>query len=57
MLHEILAFCTKHSIPVSRFGRDACNDPRLVSDLRLGAQPRPAKIAKIRAYMANYVSK
>ena len=57
MLHEILAFCTKHSIPVTRFGRESCNNPRLISDLRLGAQPRPASIAKIRAYMANYVSK
>lgn len=38
--------------PESLFGRRAVGDPRLVSDLRRGRQPRPALIARVEAYIA-----
>jgi hypothetical protein len=41
--------CTK--MPVSKFGRLACNDPRLVTDLRRGRRPGPAVIERVDAFL------
>jgi hypothetical protein len=38
--------------PPSRFGREACKDPRLVGDLRNGREPSPRTVARIEAFMA-----
>jgi hypothetical protein len=37
----------------SRFGRIVVNDPRLVSDLRNGREPRPRLVAKVCSYIAD----
>jgi hypothetical protein len=42
----------KNGTPPSRFGREAAGDPRLVFDLRRGREPRPATIARVRAFIA-----
>lgn len=36
----------------SRFGRLAAGDPRFVFDLRRGREPRPATVARVRAFIA-----
>lgn len=36
ILHQIEAFCEKHSMGVSTFGRSALGDPNLVANLRAG---------------------
>lgn len=50
-LISILAFCKKHDIPETRFGREAVNDPRLISDLRRGTVLTSKRIEKIRNHM------
>jgi len=35
----------------TRFGRDVVGDPRFVFDLRNGRDPRPATVARVRAYL------
>lgn len=52
LLAEITAYLAAASISKSAFGLAATGDPRLVSDLEAGREPRWATIAKIRAYMA-----
>ncbi|HWU03748.1 MAG TPA: hypothetical protein VN222_13495 [Novosphingobium sp.] len=42
-------------MPWTRFGRLAAGDPRLVSDLRNGRQPRQGLIARIEAFIKNHV--
>jgi hypothetical protein len=37
--------------PPTRFGREACKDPRLVHDMRLGREIGPGLAAKIIRYM------
>jgi len=38
ILSSIESHLRLHQIPPSRFGRQLCNDPRLVFDLRMGRQ-------------------
>lgn len=52
ILPLVLDFLAKNRfITETRFGRDICNDPRLVRDIRDGRIPGPALDAKIRAYI------
>ena len=37
--------------PVTRFGRDAANDPRIVLDIRNGRELRAPTAARIAAYL------
>lgn len=52
MLAEIQRYLAATGMAETRFGREAVRDPRLVHDLRLGREPRPAMCARIRAYIA-----
>lgn len=52
LLIEIDRFLRKTDMPVTKFGRLAVRDPRLVHDLRRGRQPRPEMIARVQAFMA-----
>lgn len=36
---EVEKFLRRSNMPPTRFGRLACNDPRLVGDLRNGREP------------------
>lgn len=42
----------QRAIPPSRFGRQAAGDLRLVFDLRNGREPRPATVARVKAFIA-----
>lgn len=57
MEHEIAAFCRKHGIPDSRFGREAMNDPAFVYSLREGRDLKVSTVNKLRAFMENYKPK
>ncbi|UYY78877.1 hypothetical protein [Sphingomonas sp. R1] len=49
---EIEAFLAATQMSVTRFGRLAAGDPRLVMDLRAGRQPGPRLSKRIRAFLA-----
>lgn len=49
---EIEAFLAETHMSVTRFGRLAAGDPRLVLDLRAGRQPGPRLSQRIRAFLA-----
>jgi hypothetical protein len=40
------------AVAPSRFGREVAGDPRFVFDLRRGREPRPATIARVRAFIS-----
>ena len=47
LLREIEKFLRSSSVPATRFGRDALNDPRFVFDLRRGREPRAETVARV----------
>lgn len=51
MLLEIERFIKAHNMAPSRFGRNAVNDPKLVSNLRAGREMRPATADRVREYI------
>jgi len=48
---DIVAVLRRHPITQSRFGREACDDPRLVSDMRKGREIGLGLQNRIRAYI------
>lgn len=52
LLRQIERHLAQTRMPWTKFGRIVAHDPRLVSDLRNGRQPRAALAARIRAYIA-----
>jgi hypothetical protein len=48
---DIVAALRRHPISQSRFGRDACDDPRLVMDMRNGREIGLGLQNRIRAYI------
>lgn len=53
LLVEIDRYCRRTGMPVSRFGRLAAHDPRLVHDLRRGRAPGPAMVRRVQAFIAS----
>lgn len=53
MIGNINRACRQHGIAVSRFGRRAVGDPRLVSDLMNGRSLRPRTKARINRFIAS----
>ncbi len=51
---DIATFLKRTGMSVTTFGRRACNDPRLVLDMRKGRELRPRTVARIVAFMAGY---
>ena len=51
LLREVEKFLRRNDTAPTRFGRDVVGDPRFVFDLRNGRDPRPATIARVRAYL------
>lgn len=47
ILWKVEQFLRHSSMPATKFGRLAINDPRLVDDLRQGREPRPRTAARI----------
>lgn len=54
-LSTILQFCEERSIPVTRFGRLAVGDPRLVIDMQNGREPTPRVMQRVHAFIAGEV--
>lgn len=52
VLWKVERYLRQSSMPVTKFGRVAVNDPRLVADLRRGREPRPGTTARIEAALA-----
>lgn len=52
LLLEIDRYCRTTGMPVSKFGRLAVKDPRLVHDLRLGREPGERMTRRVQAYIA-----
>lgn len=51
LIDEIEAFCAARGMTVTRFGRDAVNDPALVQTLRAGRDLRMSTFRRIRAFL------
>ena len=51
LLHEIDRFLRTTRMPVTKFGRLAVSDPRLVHDLRRGRQPGRRMTVRVRAFI------
>jgi len=51
LLRRIERFLMANAMPATRFGREAANDPKLVSDLRKGREPRTKLVARINAFI------
>ena len=54
LLHKIEKFILVTGMPVTKFGRLAAHDPRLIGDLRNGRDPRPAMISRVEHFMNEY---
>lgn len=52
VLWKVERFLRQTSMPATKFGRLALNDPRLVHDLRRGREPRQRTAAVIEAKIA-----
>ncbi len=51
LLREIERHLCASKMKPTRFGRDAVRDPRFVSDLRRGREPRQKTVAKVRSFL------
>ncbi|TZG25609.1 hypothetical protein [Sphingomonas montanisoli] len=56
LLASIEAFCAKHSIKPSTFGRLAVGDSGLVINLRAGRSPTLKLAGRVQAFMAGYAA-
>lgn len=54
LLYKIDLFLRATAMPVTKFGRLAVRDPRLVHDLRRGRTPGPAMCARVEAFIAGH---
>jgi len=54
LLDDVEAFCGRHGIAASAFGRQAAADPSFVKQLRQGRRPRMAVVNRVRHFMATY---
>ena len=52
VLWKIERFLKRTEMPVTKFGRLAVGDPRLVRDLRNGREPRSTTVRRIEAFLA-----
>jgi len=48
---EIHLFLKRRGMTADEFSRRALNDPKYLSEMKRGRTPKPATIAKIRAFM------
>ena len=54
LMRKIERFLTRTGMPVTKFGRLAAHDPRLIGDLRNGREPRPSLSSRIEHFMNTY---
>jgi hypothetical protein len=51
LLTLVERYLRRAAVAPSRFGREVTGDPRFVFDLRRGREPRPATVARVRAFI------
>ncbi len=51
LIQSIEAYCDRHNMPITSFGRIFMRDPSFVFDLRNGRECLPSTIAKLEAAM------
>ncbi len=51
LLMRIERYLRRSGMPGTRFGKLVANDPRLVTDLRNGREPRPAMASRIATFL------
>ncbi len=56
VLIRINQYLRRTGMPVTKFGRLAVNDPRLVHDLRRGRQPGPTMLERIDAFIDGHAA-
>ncbi|CAM4251556.1 Transcriptional regulator [Novosphingobium lubricantis] len=54
LLRQIEKFIERTGMPVTKFGRLAAHDPRLIGDLRNGREPRTAMVERVEHFMNNF---
>lgn len=54
LIQSVENFLARHAMSATQFGRDAADDPRLVSDMRAGRAPRPPLDQRLRGFMAGF---
>lgn len=54
LLRKVERFLVATGMSPTRFGREVAGDPRLVSDLRRGREPRRALVECMEHFMNNY---
>lgn len=54
LIRKIERFLEKTGMPVTKFGRLAAHDPRLVGDLRNGREPRSAMVRRVEHFMNTF---
>lgn len=54
LLRDIERFLRQTGLPETKFGRLAVSDPRLVSDLRRGREPRRRLALRVEHFMNTY---
>ena len=54
LLRTIEAFLRRTGLPETKFGRLAVSDPRLVTDLRRGREPRKRLVQRVEHFMNAY---
>jgi hypothetical protein len=54
LLRSIERFLRATGLPESKFGRLAVSDPRLVTDLRRGREPRKRMVQRVEHFMNTY---
>lgn len=54
LIRKIEKFLNATGMPVTKFGRLAAHDPRLVGDLRNGREPRVALASRIEHFMNTF---
>jgi hypothetical protein len=54
LIRDIERFLASTGLPPTKFGRLAARDPRLVSDLRNGREPRPALRSRVEHFMNTF---
>jgi hypothetical protein len=53
LLEDIRAFCEARGMALTRFGKDALNDPAFVANLMSGRECRRSTINRVRSFMAS----
>ncbi|MDF8332287.1 hypothetical protein [Novosphingobium cyanobacteriorum] len=57
LIWKVERYLARSGMPETKFGRLAAGDPRLVSDLRNGREPRAKLTLRVEHFMNTYRSK